>query len=447
MNKKADTREIVLKKDSALISINSCSLTTMQRKIINTFFYIVKDYFDNSKVDELSKKDHYNLTFTTDLMHLCKVCGIKKNDKSYIKKSIEDLQSKVVEYNLTGKNKQTWGVFPIVAGVEIVYQVDTGDIRVEFGLPFQILRVILNPETYAYIDLSIVKGLNNKYSIALYEIARDYFKINSKQFAVMDLKKILGAGNKYKYFSMFEKRVLIPAIDDVNAKTEFNIEHEVIKQGRKKEFIRLHFKTKKPLLETKYSEKEENDDEIKKLKTYNIGKNIARKRINEYGLEAVRNAIDYTDLQIKNDNILTTPAQCFNFALKEELAGKTQYEIDKDQKEKEKNEVKKVESIYDVFKSKYEDHKRQAKNEIKKLINETSEEERASLESDYVSSLNEYDKKAFDKRNGFEHESNMAGFRNFVGKKKEIILSTVDYCEKIGWTGRLSKTDLQMVEL
>ncbi len=224
-----DNNSGLIKKSSALININSSDLTTNQRKFMNTFLYFAKQQM----------KQNSSHKFKVSLSDFKNKSGITETNKPRLKKEIKDMQAKFVEYNITSKDKERWGVFPFLAGVDIVFNTETGRIDIEYGLAFQVLNHLENPNVYAYIDLGIVKGLNNKYSIALYEISRDYYKVKSKKFTIEKFRSLLGVGDKYSLFNMFEKRVLKPAVIDVNQKTEFTLSYSIHNTGRKKSHITL----------------------------------------------------------------------------------------------------------------------------------------------------------------------------------------------------------------
>lgn len=228
--------ELIVRKESALININNDDITLSQRKFMNICLYVAKE--------EINKNPDAHV-FVISFKKLRDLSGIKTTDLKRIREEFEELQDKKVKYNVTRKGRNNWGRFPYIGGINFEeYDKkarETGQVLITFDLPHQILESIRNPNVYAYIDLLIVKGLKSKYSIALYEIARDYYKIKTKIFTVVEVRELLGVGDKYTLFNMFEKRVLKLAVNEVSEKTEFFVEYVVIRTGKKKDKIKFTF--------------------------------------------------------------------------------------------------------------------------------------------------------------------------------------------------------------
>jgi hypothetical protein len=51
---------------------------------------------------------------------------------------------------------------------------DKNDCFVEFEFPTRILESIQRPQMYAKLDLFIIRDFSSKYSVALYELLKDY---------------------------------------------------------------------------------------------------------------------------------------------------------------------------------------------------------------------------------------------------------------------------------
>ena len=235
-----EKNKIIYKKGSALIQMNASVLNTTQVRIVEVFLYNAKKslYLDSS-----------TRVFQTTLAEVRSLGGISNTNLKELKELIVQLRHIDIEYNMFSKDLEKWGTFSIIgSGVEINYVPSKGVAIIDYELPFQIVNQLIRPDRYGYIDLLVVKGLKDKYSIMLYFLARDYIGINSKIFDLIEFKKFIGVGDKYSIFSMLEKRVLTPAFKDVNHKTELDLSYDVIKVGKKKSKIRVYFDTKKGLL-------------------------------------------------------------------------------------------------------------------------------------------------------------------------------------------------------
>ena len=94
---------------------------------------------------------------------------------------------------------------------------------------------------FTQYELYNVMALHSKYAIRLFELFKSYEYQHYKTFDTEDLKHLLYAEN-YKNFADFKKRVLEPAIDEINNYTELNVSFEPVFKGRK--VIQIAFKIK-----------------------------------------------------------------------------------------------------------------------------------------------------------------------------------------------------------
>jgi len=62
----------------------------------------------------------------------------------------------------------------------------------EFEFPTPILEAVKNPQMYVKLDLLILRGLNSKYSSALYESLKDYQKLKKIRIEIDRLRKLMG---------------------------------------------------------------------------------------------------------------------------------------------------------------------------------------------------------------------------------------------------------------
>ena len=74
--------------------------------------------------------------------------------------------------------------------------------------------------------------MKSKYSISLYQILKSqYFKGPVYTVTIEDLKVILDAEN-YKDFMSFKRRVLLPALTEINEFSDLKVSVEYIKKGK-----------------------------------------------------------------------------------------------------------------------------------------------------------------------------------------------------------------------
>jgi plasmid replication initiation protein len=92
--------------------------------------------------------------------------------------------------------------------------------------------------------LENILELKSFYSIRIYELLKQYEKIRERKIKIRELRDILDAKDKYKLYSDFKRRILFQAKDEINEKTDLEIDFEEIKTGRKVTAIKFIIKKK-----------------------------------------------------------------------------------------------------------------------------------------------------------------------------------------------------------
>lgn len=76
----------------------------------------------------------------------------------------------------------------------------------------------------------IIRGLESKHSIVLYEFIKDYFKLGKIRCTISDYRKLMGVqDDQYKNFAMLKKRTLDIAVNEINEKTDITISYALEK--------------------------------------------------------------------------------------------------------------------------------------------------------------------------------------------------------------------------
>ena len=92
-------------KSSAVIAISN-KISLLQRKIFN--FLIAHAYSD------LQAKESYQI----DIRQLTQIIGFNSKNITYLKESLKQLMATVVEFNLLGKDKESWSATTLLSSVE-----------------------------------------------------------------------------------------------------------------------------------------------------------------------------------------------------------------------------------------------------------------------------------------------------------------------------------------
>lgn len=86
---------------------------------------------------------------------------------------------------------------------------------------------------FTQYQLNHISGFSSIHSIRLYELFTQYKRLGNRYISVENLKKWLQLEDKYDRYNNLSQRVLIPALAEINEKSDLFIEYEPIKRGRK----------------------------------------------------------------------------------------------------------------------------------------------------------------------------------------------------------------------
>ena len=169
---------------------------------------------------------------------IIEVTGLHEKDYKVIKKSLERLMSRVITIE-TDKGFEIYQWF-----AKARYNKGDEYIEVQFHPDLKPYLLELK-ERFTKIPLKQILQLRSKYAIRLYELLKRYEDTGFRTDYLPELRKKLGVEDKeYTRFFDFEKRILKPAIKEINEKTDLEVSYTKKKTGRKITHIEFKFKSK-----------------------------------------------------------------------------------------------------------------------------------------------------------------------------------------------------------
>ena len=328
-----------LKKHSAVSQISN-RISLIQRKSYNAFLYFAREQaIENSELE----------MFSVTLTKLRTFGGLQIKDTKHIQESLKELMSIVVDYNILGKDKQEeWGAFTLLSEVKVAGG------EVSYAFPPSIKNALLNPRMYARINIAVTRGLSSKYSLALYEIARDYVNVSIPRMTISTFRKLMGLDEgQYDNFPDLRRRVIEPAMTEINGKTDLSISVEYIKDGRK--VLGLQFFVHEQTvaddgipIEDAVMKVEEMISHLPELVDNEKFMALLRKKLEEKGYEYVNSNIQYAISRAKqNVEAYTTAALEEDFAAGDRAKATSVKQRDKKKTEqKQKDEQDKKDEAY-----------------------------------------------------------------------------------------------------
>ena len=104
----------------------------------------------------------------------------------------------------------------------------------EYSFPKGLRRVIQDSRYWGRIKAYVMFAFTSKYALALYEAVclRGNLRVNEQTFSLDDFRALLGVEpGKMPLFKSFKQWALDPAVMEVNALSDFNVEVDPIREG------------------------------------------------------------------------------------------------------------------------------------------------------------------------------------------------------------------------
>lgn len=189
-------------------------------------------------ISKVQPTDKVLQEYTFELSHLYDICGL--DGESYTE----------LKAILNGLADRSWDL-PLKDNPDTISRVrwfstlrtnkKSGLVTIKFHedmMPY-LLNLTGRDEFYTGYSLQYVLPMSSQYAPRLYELLKSYRKNRMTwYFETEELKRLLNAEN-YKNFNDFSRRVLVPAVEEINKFTDLKIAYEVKKEGRR--FARVEF--------------------------------------------------------------------------------------------------------------------------------------------------------------------------------------------------------------
>ena len=215
----AEINEVI--KASPAIQVQS-KMTLLQRRAWNVLLA--------NAYNELPDKDIHSVS----MVELAAKLGFDSGNQEYLKDVLRSLRSCEVEWNLLNKdNKQVWGVASLLASAEIKDGICT------YGFAPHLRLKLHNPRIYAKLNLRLQNRFKSQYALVLWEVCFDYFDADRGRgetpfIPLETFKGLIGIGvDEYPGFPFLNRDVIKPAVKEINDLTDYHVEVEQKRLGRK----------------------------------------------------------------------------------------------------------------------------------------------------------------------------------------------------------------------
>ena len=182
------------------------------------------------------------------MVELAAKLGFDSKNEDYLKGTLEALVDCKVQWNILNKDKVTeWGIASLLAEARIKDGICT------YAYPPYLRYKLYNPRIYTKLNLRLQNRFKSQYALVLWELCFDYFDTERDRgetpfIPLYTFRDILGIENsEYPAYSIFNRAVIKPAIKEINKETDYRVEAEQKRVGRRIGQLKFHITRVKKL--------------------------------------------------------------------------------------------------------------------------------------------------------------------------------------------------------
>jgi len=292
MEEKAKSKNLIVKSNELIQG--RYELKISQIKLILHMITLIKKDDEDFKEYKVSIKDYAHRM------------GIDpEGEYSHAKEITEDLLKKVIKISYEDeKGKDRFLQINWLSHAD--YAEGEGYVDISFDPKLKPYLLALK-ERFTQYDIRNVLSLKSFYSIRIYELLKQFEKVGYRVFKINELKEMLGIENKYSSYSLFKKRVIEKAQEELKKHSDIYFDFEEIKQhGRAYTHIRFNIRTQesptvKEIEREALTERTEKETALKELE----------ERYNKYKNERIEDFINKNEIRSREDFITEFELESF----------------------------------------------------------------------------------------------------------------------------------------
>ena len=208
-------------KASPAIQIQS-RISLLQRRAWNVLLANAYNELPNQEIHRVS------------IVELAAKLGFGDGNQEYLKEVLKSIVDCKVEWNVLDKDKkEEWGVASLLAEVRI------RDGICFYQFPHTLRLKLHNPRIYAKLNLRLQNQFRSRYALVLWEICFDYFDADRDQgetpfIPLETFKSLMGLEETdYPVYKVLNRDLIKPAIKEINDLTDYLVEVEQKRLGRR----------------------------------------------------------------------------------------------------------------------------------------------------------------------------------------------------------------------
>ena len=212
-----------VRKHNSLIRCSN-NLTALQRK---AFSILLKEC-----IDKTEKNGEIN-TFKMSTKEFKTLLGFTSTNHKYLSEQLEELVVRLIKWDVKedGRGKRA----TMLSGFDL----EDGEIEFEFS---SILKRKIFDLGFTSLKINILISFVSKYAIALYELLYQWKQRKWIEFDINEFRVLMGIEDgQYQYMADLKKKVLTPALKEINEKSDLKVFCNDKKRGVKITGFRFEF--------------------------------------------------------------------------------------------------------------------------------------------------------------------------------------------------------------
>jgi len=269
-------------------------LSLLKRKIANVLLL--------NAYDELTQVDEHSIS----IRDLAATAGFNSKDVELLKEAFRDLAKTTVEWNILSEDgNEDWTVSTLLSRATI----RKGRGVCLYAYDRELSKKLYHPDMYARINLTIQRKFRSSYALVLYENCARFRGVKTTGWiSVADWRRLFGIEpGEYKEFKDFSKRVLKPAIAEVNRASDLAVAADYRRESRRVSGIRFSI-TEQSLVDQEALEQPGGRDVstmLERLIRAGVSRSIAGKLLLEHDEPCILRNLDYVEKAIRDGKRIT----------------------------------------------------------------------------------------------------------------------------------------------
>lgn len=372
----SDDSQILKKHVSAIHAV--ADLTALQRKLVNALLY---NAYDNL----LTTRDH-----RINTRILCEMIGFDSKNIAYLQEALVGIMETVMQFDIMEDDgERSWEAMSLLTYVKVKGGVCT--YRYEQSLA----EKLYHPEIYSKINLSVLRNLRSSHALVLYENCLRYVTVGQTPVWGLDLfRKLMAVEGRYREFKFLKRDVIMPAIKEVNAHSNIQLELLTLRKGRAVSGVQFMVSTnpQMALMEMEEDDQISANDAYQTLIAEGVSKTLARAWVIDYGEAYVLDKIELTRQQAAEGKIKSSKAGFLKSAIEQDYHSdlaerKKQQAIAREKQETREELEARAEALVKQIRAQEGAYQQHCAELVEQAFAALSPEEQARVSEDFQASL------------------------------------------------------------